>query len=119
MTRSGFGPIWRTGIYWVLVFRKQMFKTKNWILILFAVALLGGVASPTDAAKLFFSPSTGEFSYNCPFTVDVMVDMEGQDTTAMDLKIMANDAKFSIMNFDGQGGMFRTYTKPKNMIVRK
>ena len=29
--------------------------------------------------------------------------MEGADTTAMDLKLLLDPSRFSVMNFDGQG----------------
>lgn len=96
-----------------------MFKTKNLIGLIFVSLILWTSVSSVDAAKLYFSPSTGSYIYNCPFDVDVMLDMEGQDTTAMDLKIMVNEARYSILDFDGQGGMFRTYTKPKYINVRR
>jgi|GEM_PF-6008802 len=48
-----------------------------------------------------------------------MVDMEGADTTAMDLKLLLDPSRFTIMNFDGQGGLFRTYTKPKYITVKR
>ena len=96
-----------------------MNKTKNLIKLLTSVVALGSMLSVSLGAKLSFSPSSGTYIYNCPFTVDVMVDMEGQDTTAMDLKLLLNPARFSVMNFDGQGGLFRTYTKPKYVTVRK
>lgn len=95
-----------------------MFKTKKIIGFVFISLLLWLSVSFTDAAKLYLAPSTGTFIYNCPFDVDVMLDMEGKDTTAMDLKIMVDESRYVIMNFDGQGGMFRTYTKPKYLKVR-
>lgn len=97
-----------------------MFNTKNLIktVLLFGLLTISSRWS-THAAKLSFSPSSGTFIYNCPFTVDVMVDMEGADTTAMDLKLLLDPSRFSVMNFDGQGWLFRTYTKPKYVTVRR
>ena len=96
-----------------------MNKTKNLIKIIGSLVAFWSMLSVSLWAKLSFSPANGEFIYNCPFTVDVMVDMEGKDTTAMDLKLLLDPSRFSVMNFDGQGGLFRTYTKPKYVTVRK
>lgn len=96
-----------------------MTKTKNLIKIVGSLLAFGSMFAVSFWANLFFSPSSGTFTYNCPFTVDVMVDMEGADTTAMDLKLLLDPSRFTIMNFDGQGGLFRTYTKPKYITVKR
>jgi len=94
-----------------------MTQTKTIIGFLFL--LICFVFSFVDASRFYFSPSTWEFSYNCPFTVDVMVDMEGNKTTAMDLKIFVDEANYSILDFDGQWWLFATYTKPKYVSIKK
>lgn len=95
-----------------------MYKTKKLIKIFVSLLAFGSMFAVSFWAKLYLSPSTGTFIYNCPFTVDVMLDMQGQDTTDVDLKMMVDDVKFTIMDFDGQGGLFKTYTKPKYIKVK-
>jgi hypothetical protein len=96
-----------------------MTKTKNLIIISLLALWLGIFGSFTHAAKLYLSPSTGTFTYNCPFDVDVMLDMEWKNTTAMDLKMILDESRYAIMDFNGQGGMFKTYTKPKYVQTRR
>jgi len=98
---------------------KPMYKTKKMIKIVSSLVAFGSMFAVSLWAKLSFSPSEGTFIYNCPFTVDVMVDMEGKDTTAMDLKLLLDPSRFSVMNFDGQGWLFRTFTKPKYVTVKR
>ena len=96
----------------------KMYKTKKTIKILGSLLAFSSLFAASFWAKLYLSPATGTFVYNCPFNVDVMIDMEGQDTTDVDLKMLVDDVKFTIMDFDGQGGLFKTYTKPKYIKVK-
>lgn len=44
-----------------------------------------------------------------------MLDTKGQQTTAMDLVLVGNKDQVDFNAFDGQGGMFRSYSAPRIM----
>ena len=64
------------------------------------------------AAKLSFSYPQTSLLANCPSKIDVMLDTEGQMTTAMDLKILFDPSVMSRDYFDIDGSVFKTSTLP-------
>lgn len=80
-----------------------------------ALTVCGALAlscSSTFASKLWFQPQSPEAIENCPTSVDVYLDTEGQETTAMDLRVL-EDKSFTFNDFNGQGGLFRSYSTPR------
>lgn len=55
----------------------------------------------------------GETVQNCPVKVDLYLDTAGVETTAMDIRVFSDETLFDLNGFDGQGGIFRSYTAPR------
>jgi len=64
------------------------------------------------AAKLSFSYPQNHLVANCPSQIDVMLDTQGQMTTAMDLRILWDQNVMSRDYFDIDGSVFKTSTLP-------
>lgn len=89
-------------------------KIKNsYLYILWMLSLTAfATTSVVNAAKFSLEPSEGEFVYNCPFAVDIMMDTEGVETNTSDVSILTDDSVFAVNKFDPEGWLFPSYTSP-------
>ena len=71
--------------------------------------------SVSSAATISLAPSKGELVVGCPTQVNVMLDTKGQQTTAMDLVLVADKNQIDFNDFNGQGGIFRSHSIPRIM----
>ncbi len=79
--------------------------------IIIAMLFICMFFSYTFSAKLWFNSELKEVVSGCPSTVKIMLDTEGQMTTAMDLKVAIDNVSAS-MFFNWQWWLFKEYTFP-------
>lgn len=65
-----------------------------------------------SAAKMSFVSPTDTMIAWCPNPVDIMLDTNGVETTAIDVRIIQED-NFVINDFNGEWWLFRSYTIPR------
>jgi len=83
-------------------------KHTSKFLLLIAVVFLWFSAS--FGGKIRLEPSQWEFISRCPFTVDVMVDMEWVESNTVWISFFIDDSVFALNEFDSVWGMFPAYT---------
>ncbi|PJA48267.1 MAG: hypothetical protein CO170_03215 [candidate division SR1 bacterium CG_4_9_14_3_um_filter_40_9] len=80
--------------------------------VIFLSICMFGFFTFSSAAKLSFSYPQTSLVDDCPSKIDVLLDTEGQMTTAMDLKILFDPSVMSREYFDIDGSVFKTSTLP-------
>ena len=76
------------------------------------------LAQSTFAATLSFNPNQGKLIVNCPQQVQILIDTQNQETTAIDVSVLANASGYTLNKFDYSGGLFKSYTAPKLVTLQ-
>lgn len=91
-----------------------MKKSKILIVLGLAVSVMAGT---TFAGKLAFS-GTDTMIKNCPTTIDIYVDTQGEEIGTAGVNIVLDDS-FVVNRFESNEGVYRSYTSPKILTARK
>jgi hypothetical protein len=83
------------------------------------LALASGLVLGTaHASTLSFVSQVETLTKDCPTTVDVMIDTEGQEINSLDFVLLENDS-FVLNQIKTDEGVFRTYTNPKDSVANE
>jgi len=74
------------------------------------IALIFLWFSASFAGKIRLEPSQWEFISRCPFTIDVMMDMEWVESNTVWISFFIDDSVFALNEFDSVWWMFPAYT---------
>lgn len=76
------------------------------------------VLGSAQASTLTFTSEAETLTKDCPTTIDVMIDTEGEEINSLDFVLLTNDS-FVLNDVKTDEGVFRTYTNPKKSVANQ